>query len=348
MKFLLAGGGTAGHIQPAIATALELRSRFPAAQITFLGTASGLETRLVPEAGFELSLISRTPMPRRLGADLLRFPFALGKTIKQTRAVISDVDVLVGFGGYVAAPAYLAAKSRGIPFVVHEQNAKPGFANRLGARLTPFVGVSFANTRLAHARLVGLPLHPKVVSAATATTRAAALSHFGLAPDRPVLLVTGGSQGSTHINAVVQTALSELSHDGWQILHAVGEKNPLPVSGDHYRPVHYINEMEIALIAADLMISRSGAVTCAEATALTVPAIYVPLPIGNGEQALNAMDAVSAGGAVLIPNSQFTPESLLAAVRAAKPRLDSMRQALATIASLSGATLLVDLIEQAL
>lgn len=348
MRFLLAGGGTAGHIQPAISTALELRSRFPDSEILFLGTSSGLEARLVPEAGFELLLIPRTPFPRRIGGALARFPLSLLTTIRQTRAHLAGVDCLIGFGGYVAAPGYLAAKASGVPFVVHEQNAKPGFANRLGARLTPFVGVSFANTRLPHARLVGLPLNPKVVSAATTTNRAAALSHFGLAPDRPLLLVTGGSQGSQHINMVIADALSDLLSDGWQILHAVGEKNPLPTAAEHYRPVSYINEMEQALMAADLMITRSGAVTCAEATALTVPCIYVPLPIGNGEQALNAMDAVTAGGAVIIPDSQLTSASAVAAIREAQPRLASMRQALKTISSLSGATLLVDLVEKAL
>lgn len=347
MKFMLAGGGTAGHIQPALATAQELMRRFPTAEISFLGTAQGLETRLVPEAGYHLSLIDRTPLPRTLNLSLLKFPIALIKTIAQTRRRLQGVDCLIGFGGYVAAPAYLAAKSMGIAIVVHEQNAKPGFANRLGARLTPFVGVSFANTRLPHSRLVGLPLNAHIMEAASTPQRAAALAHFSLNSDRPLLLITGGSQGSQRINAAVAGAVDALITDGWQILHAVGEKNLLPEKRDHYLPLPYISEMAQALVAADLLIGRSGAVTCAEATALNLPALFVPLPIGNGEQALNAVDAVAAGGARLIPDSEFTAERLLTEVRDVRPDLSKMRAALEGISTKNAAHALVDLVAQA-
>lgn len=348
MRFLLAGGGTAGHVHPALATAVELRHRFADAEIIFLGTEQGLEARLVPEAGYELRTIPRTPFPRSIGPTLIKFPISFAKTFIRTRRALHGIDCLVGFGGYVAAPAYVAAKTLGVPIVVHEQNAKPGFANRLGSRLTRHVGVSFANTRLPHAKLVGLPLSPRITSAVTSNNRAGALAHFGLQPDRPVLLVTGGSQGSQRINSAIAGAVKTLIDSGWQILHAVGEKNQLPPVQDHYFPLPYISDMDQALLAADLLIGRSGAVTCAEANVMKVPAIYVPLPIGNGEQALNAVDAVSAGGAVLIPDAEFTTEKLIAVVAQVRPRLSEMKAALQGIGTLGAAALVVDLVEQAL
>lgn len=347
MKFVLAGGGTAGHVQPAIATALELQQRFPDAHLLFLGTASGLEQRLVPESGFELALIPKAPLPRRLSPAALRFPKNLWQTINASRAHIRGADCVIGFGGYVAAPAYLAARAEGVPIVVHEQNARPGFANRLGARLTPHVAVSFANTALPHAKLTGLPLHPRIVAAAR-MQRSAALAHFGLEPDRPVLLVTGGSQGAQRINAAMAQAVEHLINDGWQILHALGEKNQMPFPHAFYHPMPYITDMDHALVAADLLIGRSGAVTCAEAAALAVPAIFVPLPIGNGEQALNAGDSVRAGGAVLCPDRDFSSQRLLDLVRALRPRLSEMKSALSSVGTLSAGAILVDMIEQSL
>lgn len=347
MRVMLAGGGTAGHIQPALATAHELRRRFPQAELCFLGTASGLETRLIPESGYELRLIPRTPLPRRITPALFGFPMKLLASVKAARSALRGATCLIGFGGYVAAPAYLAARSLAIPIVIHEQNAKAGFANRLGARLTPFVGVTFANTRLPHAKVVGMPLHPRIVAAAQ-VSKATALAHFELPPERPVLLVTGGSQGSQRINTALAGSLDALIDQGWQILHAVGEKNAMPAKRDHYRALPYIEEMGLALRAADLLVGRSGAVTCAEAAALRLPAIFVPLPIGNGEQALNAMDAVRAGGAILCTDSELTAERLTALVANLRPRLSEMSTSLASVGSTTASTLLVDLVEQSL
>lgn len=348
MKFLLAAGGTAGHINPALATASELKSRFPDCEIAFLGTDQGLEARLVPEAGYRLITIARTPMPRSINFSLVTFPVRFLATLTATKRIVSDFDCVIGFGGYVAAPAYVAARLSKRPLVVHEQNAKPGFANRLGARLTRFVGVSFANTRLPHARLVGLPLSSRISAAINSTNRAGALAHFGLQPDRPTLLVTGGSQGSQRINMALAGALEELLSSGWQVLHAVGEKNQLPSPRNHYHPLAFISEMDQALLAADLLLGRSGAVTCAEANAMKVPAIYVPLPIGNGEQALNAVDAVAVGGAILVPDAELTSEKLISLIANVQPRLSEMRAALQSVGSLSAAPLLVDLVKQAL
>jgi len=158
--YLLAGGGTAGHVNPLLATADRIVERHPDATVLVLGTREGLEARLVPERGYELLTIPRLPFPRRLGRAAVRFPAALRDSVAQTQALIRDrgVDVVVGFGGYASAPAYLAARRENVPLVVHEANAKPGIANRLGARITKYVGVAFQSTRLPHATLVGMPL----------------------------------------------------------------------------------------------------------------------------------------------------------------------------------------------
>ena len=160
MRILLAGGGTAGHTSPLLATADALRRIEPAAEITCLGTPRGLENRVVPEAGYPLELIPPVPLPRRLSADLLRVPGRLRGAVKETLAVFDRVrpDVVVGYGGYVSMPAYLAARRRRLPLVVHEQNALPGLANKAGARLADRVAVSFPDTRLPKAEYVGLPI----------------------------------------------------------------------------------------------------------------------------------------------------------------------------------------------
>ncbi|MGH8970533.1 MAG: UDP-N-acetylglucosamine--N-acetylmuramyl-(pentapeptide) pyrophosphoryl-undecaprenol N-acetylglucosamine transferase, partial [Actinomycetes bacterium] len=164
MHVVIAGGGTAGHIEPALALADALRRRDPDVGVTALGTARGLDTTLIPARGYELALIPPVPFPRRPSADALRVPGRLRNAVRTARDVLrdKDADVLVGFGGYVAGPAYLAARSAKVPIVVHEANPRPGWANRLGARFTPYVAVSFPGTALAHARFVGLPIRRSI------------------------------------------------------------------------------------------------------------------------------------------------------------------------------------------
>jgi len=164
MRILLAGGGTAGHTSPLLATADALRRQEPSVEITCLGTPRGLETRVVPEAGYPLELISPVPLPRRPSVDLLRVPGRLRQAVREARAVLDRVrpDVLVGYGGYVSVPAYLAARRAEVPIVVHEQNARPGLANKVGARLARRVAVSFPDTPLRHAEYVGLPIRTMI------------------------------------------------------------------------------------------------------------------------------------------------------------------------------------------
>lgn len=342
---VVAGGHSAGHIEPALAVADAVRRLDPSATVTALGTERGLDTTLIPARGYPLELIAPVPLPRRLNAALLRTPGRVRAAVRATAAVLERVDaqVVVGFGGYVALPAYLAARRRGIPIVVHEANARAGLANRIGARLTRHVYTASPAVRLPHATPVGIPLRPAVSGLDRSAARGAARERFGLAAAGPVLLVTGGSQGARSINRAVIEALPALLGAGVQVLHVVGPGNA-PDPGEvrrhnrdtdgHYVAVPYVDGMEFAYAAADLVVCRCGAMTCAELAAVGLPAVFVPLPLRGGEQQLNAEPVVAAGGALLVPDGQFTGERIVADVVPLlrdPDRLTRMSRAAATV-----------------
>lgn len=312
MHVLLAGGGTAGHTSPLLATADALRRLVPDVTITCLGTKTGLEARLVPEAGYALEFVPKVPLPRRAGKELLRTP---GRLLAARAAALDVVDrvrpdVVVGFGGYVSVPAYLAARTRKLPIVVHEGNALAGIANKLGARMTRHVATSFPDTALPHATWTGLPIRRMISTLDRAALRAEARSTFGLDADRPTLLVTGGSQGAARINAAVSGAAQSLADAGIQVLHVIGPKQELrpPVTGVPYVVLNYVDRMDLAYAAADAVVCRAGSNTVTEVSGVGLPAVYVPLPIGNGEQALNARPVVDAGGGLLVADQDMTAD----------------------------------------
>lgn len=310
-RYLLAGGGTAGHVNPLLAVADRLRAEEPDSEFTVLGTAIGLESRLVPERGYELVTIEKVPMPRKLGRSIFRFPGQFLRAIREIRKLITEreIDVVVGFGGFVSAPAYVAAWREKRPIVVHEANRVPGFANRLGSRLTTHVGVAFAGTRLRNARFVGMPMTSTLENLDPSAMRAKALRHFGFDEQCRVLLVTGGSLGAQRINETVSTAIASILGTGWSVLHITGNRSELGESTlPGYRVIRYCDRMDLAFSAAQFAIARAGSATVSELTALGIPAVFVPLGIGNGEQRQNARGVVDAGGAILVENSQFTRE----------------------------------------
>jgi UDP-N-acetylglucosamine--N-acetylmuramyl-(pentapeptide) pyrophosphoryl-undecaprenol N-acetylglucosamine transferase len=316
---VLAGGGTAGHIEPMLALADALRRRAGGGaelRITCLGTARGMETRLVPARGYDLRLIPPVPLPRKPTVDLLGVPGRVRRAVADTRALLEELsaDVVVGFGGYVALPAYLAARRAGVPVVVHEQNALPGLANRVGARLAARVGVTVPGTPLRKAEHVGMPLRTAISSLDRAARRAQARAEFGLDADRPTLLIFGGSQGAQSLNRAAVAAADALTDAGVQVLHARGPKNThvtvpeRPAGSAPYVVVDYLERMDLAYAAADLALCRAGAVTVAELSAVGLPAAFVPLPIGNGEQRRNALPVVEAGGGLLVEDGDLGPD----------------------------------------
>ncbi|RSN63188.1 undecaprenyldiphospho-muramoylpentapeptide beta-N-acetylglucosaminyltransferase [Amycolatopsis sp. WAC 04182] len=309
---VVAGGGTAGHIEPALALADAVMRLRPDAKVIALGTERGLENKLVPARGYPLELIPPVPMPRKPTPELLKMPLKVRDAVKRTREVLDRVgaDVVVGFGGYVALPAYLAARGRK-PIVVHEANEKPGLANKVGARFAVRVAVAVPGTPLAKAEVIGIPLRRSITSLDRAALRAEAREHFGLDPDAPTLLVFGGSQGAVSINGAVSGAAKEFADAGVGVLHAHGPKNTLVVQEfpgrPAYVPVPYLERMDLAYAAADAVLCRSGAMTVAEVSAVGLPAVFVPLPYGNGEQAVNARPAVAAGAGLLVDDADLTP-----------------------------------------
>ena len=313
----------------------------PQVRITALGTARGLETRLVPERGYDLQLITPVPLPRKPSADLLRLPLRVRTAVRQTRAVFDSVhvDVVIGFGGYVSVPAYLAARpglrrSR-VPVVIHEANASAGWANRLGARSAQRVLAATPDPGLGDVEVVGVPVRASITSLDRAALRAQARATFGFAEDARVLLVFGGSQGAQSINRAVSGAAGALAAKGISVLHAHGPKNTLDLpepSGPPYVAVGYLDRMDLAYAAADLAICRSGAMTVAEVSAIGLPAVYVPLPIGNGEQRLNALPVVDAGGGLLIDDADLSPSLIADTVASVLADADRLRQMTAAAA----------------
>ncbi len=352
--YLLAGGGTAGHVNPLLAVADLLRAREPDAEVLVLGTREGLEARLVPERGYELLFVDKVPFPRRPDRRALAFPGRFRRAVGQVREIIGDrgVGVVIGFGGYAAAPAYVAARREHVPTVVHEANAKPGLANVLGARRAAAVGVAFEGTSLRGARTVGMPLRREIVDLDPDALRVEASAHYGLDPARRTLLVFGGSLGARRLNEAFADAYRDVLDAGWQLVHLTGagwSGDDPGAPGYVVRP--YEDRMDLAFAVADFIVSRSGAATVSEISALGIPAVYVPYAVGNGEQALNARSAVAAGAAMMIPDAEFTPERVRTGVLPLltdPDRLARMRSAASTVGTRTGAENVVALIDEAL
>lgn len=356
---VLAGGGTAGHVNPLLAVADELRRRHPAVEIAVLGTAEGLEADLVPARGYPLVTVPRVPLPRRPTLDWFRLPARLRRAVAVAREATAGAQAVVGFGGYVATPAYLAARGR-VPVVIHEQNARPGLANRLGARWAAAVAVTFPGTPLRGATTTGLPLRPAVAALAAArqadapAARRAAAESLGLDPDATTLLVTGGSLGALSLNRALSAAAGDLVGAGVQVLHLTGAGKDEAVRDAvaglaGYHVLAYLPEMHHALAVADLVVCRAGAGTVSELAALGIPAAYVPLPVGNGEQRLNAQPVVAAGGGLLVPDARLDAAWVrtdLVPLLRDRARLDAMAGAARSVGTTDGAARVVDLVER--
>lgn len=360
MKILAAAGGTAGHVNPMLATAHELADR--GHDVIAIGTTTGLEADLVPAAGLELVTIDKVPMPRSLSMDLVRLPGRLKANVAKIRSAMehTHADLMLGFGGYVSAPAYVAARNR-IPVVVQEQNARPGMANKLGARWAHGVALTFEQTPLAAkkgiTRVTGLPLRDDIArlaqvrrdETARAEARAQAARFYGLDPAEPIILVTGGSSGAQRLNETVSHIAEDLTGHA-QVLHITGKGKlsdlaPGAVS-TRYVAAEYEMDMARAYAAADIVVSRSGAGMVAELAALALPALVVPLPIGNGEQYLNAKTYIDDGGFSHLDNAEFTPDRAKAAITELLANRDKKRQILLSAGVSDGARQLANLIEE--
>lgn len=331
LRVLIAAGGTGGHVVPGLALARALVERVPGAAVSFAGTTRGIETRVVPEAGFRLHLLPILPLSRRLALESVLAP---GAAVAGTGAALrllrrERIDVVAGMGGYVTLPVAAAAWLAGIPVVLHESNAVPGLANRLAARFARRVGVGVPAAVAAfppgRAVLVGNPVRPELLRLDRAARRADALAAFGLEPRRRTLFVFGGSQGARRINQALIAATALWPEPGTiQVLHACGRRDEAGVRtawraadpearGLLVRVVAFVERMDLAYAAADLAVTRAGAMTMAELTAVGMPAVMVPLPHATaGHQAANARAAAEAGGARVIPDERLDGHTLVA------------------------------------
>lgn len=325
-RILVAGGGTAGHVFPSIAVALEL-TRMGDLEPVFVGVGDRLEGRLVPQAGFRLHEIPAVPVPRRPSPALLRLPSGIRRAVAACEQVIEreGVQAAVTFGGYVSFPASRAAVKRGLPLVVHEQNAVPGLANRIASRWADRIAVSFPGSadRFRHRErcaVTGNPVREEMLSVDLAARRAAAQEAFGLGPEMPTVLVFGGSQGARRLNQAVVGAHRELAEQGVQVLHAAGralyseaavawEQARGSSGAPRVRLVDFIDDMADAYAVADLVVCRSGATSIAELSALGLPSVLVPYPHATADhQKLNAQALELTGGAVAVPDEDLDGE----------------------------------------
>ena len=337
MRAVIAGGGTGGHVIPALAIARELRERF-AAQVLFVGTARGLENRLVPAAGFELRLIEVGAFNRVSLATKLRTLTALPRAILASSHILEQYrpDVVVGVGGYASGPAMLAAALRSLPTLVFEPNVVPGFANRVVAPMVTLAAVHFEQTARYFRRAIvtGVPVRREFFL----------VPSYSPSRHPPTLLVFGGSQGATALNQVMVESLAALQRQipGLHIIHQTGERDYNDAQGAYLRAgisaevYPFIDDMPGVFARADLLVCRSGASTVAEITAAGRPAVFVPFPkAADDHQLRNAEALVAAGAAELVAEAELNSERLVRSVQALlndRARLARMAQAARSLA----------------
>ncbi|MFE5049291.1 glycosyltransferase [Streptomyces sp. NPDC056637] len=328
LSVVIGAGGTGGHIYPGLALAEALRRADPDAVISFVGTERGLETELIPGAGFRLHTVDMIPFDPALGARRYLLPAALVRSGAQCRGILraQGAQVAVGMGGYPSAPVIVGARMAGLPSVIHESNAVPGRANQFAARLTPHIAVAFERSR-AHlsggegADTVGMPIAAQLATLDRSALRAEARRAFGIPDGARVVLFNGGSLGAARLTeAAVGLAARWRHRPGLHLLIKTG-----PAALDETRrrlgdspvaqAVPYLDRMDLAYAVADLVVCRAGSATVAELATTKVPAVLVPYPHAPGDhQTHNARVLSDAGAAHLVPDGETTAERLAALV----------------------------------
>lgn len=326
-KIILAGGGTGGHIYPAIAIAAGLKQKFPDSNILFVGTDRGLEKELVKKAGFPLKTIRVKGFRRKLSFDTLVSLKELAYGAVESINIIKKEkpDIVIGTGGYVAGPVIFFASLMGVHAVIHEQNVSPGVTNRILSRFVDRIAISFSDSMHYFPKgktvLTGNPIRKEIAGG----IRHKALKKFGLSPDLPVVLCFGGSQGAARINDAILYVIEAIRYKGkFQLIHITGKshyekiksllvnKGIDPDGSGHIIVRPYIYEMQDAYAAADLVVSRAGALSISELNACGKPAILIPLPTAaNRHQDFNAKFMEENGAAVVMFEDELSGEKLL-------------------------------------
>jgi UDP-N-acetylglucosamine--N-acetylmuramyl-(pentapeptide) pyrophosphoryl-undecaprenol N-acetylglucosamine transferase len=310
MRLLIAGGGTGGHLYPALAVARAFRAEEPDGAVLLVGRSGGPEERLVPAAGFELATVNVRGLDRDAVWKNLALPALLPASLRAGLRIVDRFrpDVVLGMGGYVMAPAVAAARMRGIPYVLHEKDVRPGLATRIFAAGAAVICTTLPGTekRLMGRRveLTGVPLR----------------KGFALrVPEVPArrLLITGGSQGARNLNQAVWSVVDELCSRFDEVVHVAGRQGAAGVAQhahERYTGIAFTDDMAGFMARADLMVGRAGVGTIAEATAVGLPMILVPGTFGGGHQEQNAAAMVEAGAAVRLGDEELSGPSLVATI----------------------------------
>ncbi|MTI85246.1 MAG: undecaprenyldiphospho-muramoylpentapeptide beta-N-acetylglucosaminyltransferase [Firmicutes bacterium] len=322
MRFVITGGGTGGHIYPALAIARGLQERYPGAKILYIGTKKGLEADIVPRSGLAFQSIRLSGLRRSLTPRNLLVLWRAGTGTLEARKIIKKFkpSAVVGTGGYVCGPVVIAAASLRVPTLIHEQNALPGVTNRILSVLASQVTTTFEDSvrrfpRRARVQITGLPVRPEVLTA----DRNQAREKLGVLPQQALVLSFGGSQGARSINLAMAGVLKELhANDYIKFLHVTGQAQQgefisecrrlnVTLNEDNIKVVPYLYEMPEALAAADLIICRAGAATLAEITVRGIPAVLIPYPYAaENHQEYNARALVRKDAAEMILDDEVT------------------------------------------
>jgi UDP-N-acetylglucosamine--N-acetylmuramyl-(pentapeptide) pyrophosphoryl-undecaprenol N-acetylglucosamine transferase len=362
MNIVIAAGGTAGHIFPGLALARALQERGHG--VTFVGTEDRLEARLVPAAGFSFQPVPAAPLRRAFSLSALRIPWVVLRAAGACRPIVRSADVVVGMGGYVSVPAVLAARRERRPILLHEQNAVPGLANRVLARIANAVALSFSDTakffpKSARPSVTGNPVRDEIarVVEERALLAKEAREEFRLDEGRRTILVFGGSQGALHVDRAATGACRVLAdRRDLQVVLVTGPahfdavRRAIPAGGDGLvvRTFDFIERMDLAYAVADLAVARAGATTVAELAVCGIPALLIPYPYATGHhQEANARAVKRAGGASVLLDQQLTAAALAQRIESLvdhDERLDAMRAALRTFGRPDAALRLAELV----
>jgi UDP-N-acetylglucosamine--N-acetylmuramyl-(pentapeptide) pyrophosphoryl-undecaprenol N-acetylglucosamine transferase len=324
MKVIISGGGTGGHIYPAIAIANQLKASAPTTQILFVGAEGKMEMEKVPKAGYQIIGLPIVGIQRSLSLSNLLFPFKLVRSLLKARTIIKDFepDVAIGVGGFASGPLLMVASMMGVPTIIQEQNSHAGITNKLLAKRAKKICVAYPNMEIFFPinkiKLTGNPVRSDILDISNKKTTA--YSHFGLNPNKKTLLVIGGSLGAKTINESIEAGLDKIIEAGYQILWQTGKpyidkaktavealKTGAVVASD------FIYEMDLAYAAADVVVSRAGALSVSELCLVGKPAILVPFPFAaEDHQTQNALSLVNHDAAILIKDQDAKNELITA------------------------------------
>lgn len=365
MKAIVSGGGSGGHIFPAIAIANAMKKRWPEIDILFVGAEGRMEMEKVPAAGYRIEGLPIAGLQRKLSVKNiiknLQLPFRMMKSNRRVKAILTDFqpDIVVGVGGFASEPTLKAASKLGFPTLLQEQNSYAGLTNKLLAKDANTICVAYDGMErfFPKERIVftGNPVRRDIEQ--MTCTRDEGLAHFGLLPNKPVLLVVGGSLGARSINSMMTSSLKLVRENGLQVIWQTGRwgyqdaMDAVHSAGikDQVKVHEFIQRMDLAYAAADVVVSRAGAIAISELCLVGKPVILIPSPnVAEDHQTKNAMALVKKGAAIMVPDSECTEKCLPEVCRLLKDptRMDTMRESINKLAVRGAADKIVDEIEK--